>query len=558
MALEPRHIESERRRRTAPSRSTERRQEELRYRSRRVEASFDEDFAPHSSAAYHDMHSDEFYPASSARSSGIRNDRHYRQDPSSSQPMNRRPSQRPRRRKRAWWIPLCCLLLISGIVFGVWRMVHKQFGPKYWTLAIFGVDSRNGNLEKGALSDVIMLASVNNHTGDVKITSVYRDTYLRISPDGDYHKLNEAYFKGGHEQAVQALEENFDLKIDDYATFNWSAVAKGINGLGGVDLDISDKEFAYINAFITETVESTGLGSVQLKHSGMNHLDGVQAVAYGRLRLMDTDFNRTARQRKVLSLAMEKAKQSPKKTLASTALYVLPDISTSMGPNEILDIAGNIKNYNLGEATGFPFARTTKKIGKMDCVIPGTLESNVIQLHTFLYGEDAAGYTPSQTVIEISNHIKKKTGVTKPLDNAPEAKIGGGTNITIAETASPHSTKPKTAVIKPAEAEKESIETKPAEEETHKETKDETKEETKETPKESETSSHNAKDTPKETVEYGPLAPKENGPSAGNDSPVVKPNLPETKSDNSINSPDAPEINAADPDNDMGAGPVAG
>lgn len=95
-------------------------------------------------------------------------------------------------------------------------------------------------------------------------------------------------------------------KIDDYAAFNWKAVAEAINVLGGIDLEITPAEFKYINGFITETVNSTGIGSTQLKQAGANHLDGVQAVAYSRLRLMDTDFQRTERQRKVIALALEK------------------------------------------------------------------------------------------------------------------------------------------------------------------------------------------------------------------------------------------------------------
>lgn len=138
---------------------------------------------------------------------------------------------------------------------------------------------------------------------------------MQVSAEGKYHKINQAYFDGGHKQAVDALERNLDLQIDDYATFNWKAVADAITILGGIDIDISDSEFGYINGFITETVNSTGLGSHQLEHAGTNHLDGVQAVAYARLRLMDTDYNRTARQRLVLSLAMEKAKQADPKTL---------------------------------------------------------------------------------------------------------------------------------------------------------------------------------------------------------------------------------------------------
>ena len=97
-----------------------------------------------------------------------------------------------------------------------------------------------------------------------------------------------------------------------------------INILGGIDLEISDSEFKYINSFITETVESTGIGSHHLESAGMNHLDGVQAVAYARLRLMDTDYNRTARQRLVIQLAMNKAKEADFKTLSIVAQTVIP------------------------------------------------------------------------------------------------------------------------------------------------------------------------------------------------------------------------------------------
>ena len=185
-------------------------------------------------------------------------------------------------------------------------------------------------------------------------------------------------------------------------------------------------------------MQGTGLGSVQLEHSGMNHLDGVQAVAYARLRLMDTDFNRTARQRKVLELAMQKAKAASKKTLVATAMEVMPDIQTSIGADDILDIAKTVKKYNIQNAVGFPFSRDTTNVGKMNVVVPATLVSNVAQLHPFLYGDDAAGYTPSAKVQEISAHIQKKTGIGE-LPNADIPKIGGGTGVTKAPEAAANS-----------------------------------------------------------------------------------------------------------------------
>ena len=479
-------------RRTAPSRAAQQRMEELRYRTSRVEASFEEDEgSAYADAATSSMsgagqphHTDGAYDRTAERTNaqgcrmddamhaGAQSRRNGHPLMSNEMSANARRQRvenmrmdhdmsttaqglrangasgagnvprRARGRKRANWgrrvmAGILVLVVIIGGFFGCSAV--KSLGQStYWTVAVFGVDSRDGNLGAGALSDVIMLASINRKTGDVNLTSVYRDTYLQIDDEGKYHKINEAYFKGGPKQAIATLNRNFDLDIDDYVTFNWKAVAEGLNVLGGVDLDISDKEFAYINAFITETVQGTGLGSVQLEHSGMNHLDGVQAVAYARLRLMDTDFNRTARQRKVLELAMQKAKAASKKTLAATAMTVMPDIQTSIGADDILNIAKTVKKYNIQNAVGFPFSRDTTNVGKMNVVVPATLVSNVAQLHPFLYGDDAAGYTPSAKVQEISAHIQKKTGIGE-LPNADIPKIGGGTGVTKAPEAAANS-----------------------------------------------------------------------------------------------------------------------
>lgn len=294
--------------------------------------------------------------------------------------------------------------------------VTKQVMRDNWTIAVFGVDSRDGNVSKGALSDVIMICNVDKE-GKIKLASVFRDTYLKIDAKGNYNKINQAYAIGGPKQAVQALNENLDLEIDNYMTFNWKSVAEGINILGGVDVDITKKEFKQINGFITFTVEGTGLASNHLKQAGMNHLDGVQAVAYSRLRLMDTDFQRTERQRKIIALCLEKAKQADWGQLNNILVTVLPQVKTDIGLNELIPVARNITSYNLGETSGFPFSLEDKYIGKKDCVIPTSLTSNVAQLHAFLYGEE--NYEPSATVraidakiTEAANGTSKNSGKT--------------------------------------------------------------------------------------------------------------------------------------------------
>lgn len=305
-------------------------------------------------------------------------------------------------------LKILLLLLILGLGFVGYKFITGQSG--YYTVAVFGVDSRNGNVSKEALSDVNIIARIDRASGEIKLVSMYRDTYTLINSDGTYHKLNEAYFRGGPEQAVWAVEHNTDVKVDDYATFNWKAVADSINILGGIDLEITDSEFKYINAFITETVNSTGIGSYQLEHAGMNHLDGVQAVAYARLRLMDTDFKRTERQRKVIGLALEKAKNADYATLLNIVTTVMPQISTSVTPDDLIPFMRGVSRYYISETAGFPFDKATQDVGKLDCVVPVTLESNAIKLHEFLYPDTP--YIPSLSLKNISDHIINVTGLS--------------------------------------------------------------------------------------------------------------------------------------------------
>ena len=380
-----------------------------------------------------------------------------------SEPDRRRTSSRHsggharKKKKKTGFLTILCLAAV--IIAGTW-VFHSFRDDGYWTIAVFGVDSRDGNTGKGALSDVEMLCSIHKKTGEIRLLSVFRDTYLRIDQKEDFDKINEAYFLGGPEQAINALEDNLDLQIDDYATFNWKAVVDAINVLGGVDIDITDKEFAYINSFITETVNSTGVGSYQLEHSGMNHLDGVQAVAYARLRLMDTDFNRTERQRKVLGQAMEKAKNSDLKTLTTLIGTVYPQIKTSVGVDNLAGMAKNAKKYYISQTSGFPFSHQEIKIGKKACVVPTTLESNVVQLHSFLYNTE--NYVPSENLKSISSHIIEVSGFGDPGKDTESGKnVGaegnnGGGQAGSSQTDNGGNAKPPAQETQPAETEQES------------------------------------------------------------------------------------------------------
>ena len=283
---------------------------------------------------------------------------------------------------------------------------EQQETDDYWNIAIFGVDSRNGELRSGANADTQMICSINRTTGEIKIVSVYRDTYLYQGTG--YGKINSAYAAGGPAQNVMALSENLDLSITDYAAFSFRSAAELINRLGGIDLTVTEAEWEYINAFITETVETTGIPSTHLDGPGRQHLDGVQAVAYSRLRLMDSDMERTKRQQRVVKLVWDKLKaEDSASKILGILTEIMPQISTSIELKDAIKFFADVESVRITGTAGFPFAYTEAKMGeKGHCVIPNTLESNVEQLHTFLFGEEA--YACPERVKEIDREILKQ------------------------------------------------------------------------------------------------------------------------------------------------------
>ena len=192
----------------------------------------------------------------------------------------------------------------------------------YRNIAFFGVDSRDGSLQTGARSDSIMVISINQETKDVKITSIYRDTCLKV-PGYGFTKATHAYAYGGAELAMSMLNTNLDLDITEFATVDFGVLAKIIDAIGGIDLDISDAEFSLINPLIKEQNRVTGSDSPYLDGPGTQHVNGTQATAYARIRKIDSDFKRAERQRIVLSKVFEQAKTANIGTLLSLIRFFL-------------------------------------------------------------------------------------------------------------------------------------------------------------------------------------------------------------------------------------------
>lgn len=289
----------------------------------------------------------------------------------------------------------------------------------YTTIGLIGVDISNGGSLEQSNSDTMIIASINNDTKKVKLVSVYRDTYMRIGEDenhnGIYRKANAAYMNGGYEQFINMINTNLDLNMTACVSVDFKAVATVVDLLGGVDVELKEEEIVHLNNYCVGTAEYTGMDYEPLKKTeGVHHLNGVQAVAYARIRYTaGNDFRRAARQRELIYKIVEKAKQADFATLNKILDEVFPMIKTTLKKTEILSMGMSMLSYDIEDQAGFPFDHLYGKnvevaMDGYDCVIPVTLESNVVKLHEFLYPEDS--YVPSEEVKAYSQHIVEKSG----------------------------------------------------------------------------------------------------------------------------------------------------
>lgn len=298
----------------------------------------------------------------------------------------------------------------------------------YTTYALFGLDHRSKNEKLNTEnSDTIIIASINNDTKAVKLVSVYRDTLLNVKDD-TYSKANAAYALGGPAQAVNMLNTNLDLNITDYVSIDFDALVTVIDCLGGLDIPLSYAEIVHMNNYCVETAEETGKSytPVELPEPkpedqeaivGTYHLNGVQATSYCRIRYTASlDMGRTERQRRVIQMIVDKAKKAGLSTIFDIMDQVFPMVKTSVSKTEILKLIPAMIGYSIDETTGFPQDYKFATV-KGSVIVPTTLDSNVLKLHQFLYGN--TNYTPTQDVLNKSAQIAAIVGGGQVQDTAP-------------------------------------------------------------------------------------------------------------------------------------------
>lgn len=339
-------------------------------------------------------------------------------------PKKRKLSKKGRRKRRIRRIlafEFILILLLIPVVFAIVSLTKIQVYEAdleslvqndvkdanmddYRNIVVYGVDSRANELDKNTRTDSIIIVSINKKTKDIKLSSVFRDTFLSIEDHG-YTKVNHAYAYGGPALSISTLNKNLDLNITDFVTVNFSALTNVIDLLGGIELTITEDELEYVNAYTRDVAKINGMDYTYLKSAGTQTVTGVQATGYCRVRYTaGGDFTRAERQRTVLKAIFEKAKKSNPVTLYKVADEILPQIYTSLSTAEILKLGMALPFYNMADSRGFPFENKTGKINSASVVVPTTLSSNVTELHEYLFG--TSGYEPTETVNAISNQIR--------------------------------------------------------------------------------------------------------------------------------------------------------
>ena len=273
--------------------------------------------------------------------------------------------------KKALVISLISIILVLGIIGDLTKDYNHQelddpeiqqikpIDDQILNIALFGIDSRDKDFT--GLSDSIMVLSVNKKTGDIKLISIMRDSLVNL-PDNNGknykpNKINSAYSRGGAPYAIKTLNQNFGLDIKEYATVNFYGMAEIIDAVGGIEIDVLEREidsYHGLNSCLREQAQHLGIKDVEpllVKKSGLQVLSGIQAVAWARIRSVSTDqgtsndYGRTDRQRVVMEKLLNKALSMDVSKYPSLIKAILPHLQTSLSFGEILslgtDVLGN-------------------------------------------------------------------------------------------------------------------------------------------------------------------------------------------------------------------------
>lgn len=387
-----------------------------------------------------------------------------------------RPKTKKKKKFAAWWakrkkgekitfvtsISVIALCLLLFIVWGLSYIIpilnynhveitskpedlgiEEVIDEKIINVALFGIDSRNTKSFKGN-SDSIMILSLNTKTKKVKIISVMRDTLVPIEHKGKttYSKINSAYQKGGPELAIKTLNKVFKLDISEYATVNFFGMKDIIDAVGGIEAELTKAEITRdygINSMIGEQCEILKLDAddYYVRETGKQHLNGLQAVAYARIRYVpniwgtNNDYGRTDRQRYVMEQLFNKATQMSKTQYIKLAKALVPCSETSLSYSDIIDLAvGILLKSPTFEQFRIPqedFLMPSPK-GSFGSVVYYDLDFASDIIHSIIYDDITVEQYVEANGIQKNDWYKggSSGGSSKPSSSTGGSSSGGG------------------------------------------------------------------------------------------------------------------------------------
>ncbi|MCU7197754.1 LCP family protein [Turicibacter sanguinis] len=289
-------------------------------------------------------------------------------------------------------------------------VIEKEEETSVTNIAVFGLD-RNGDGSNGR-SDAMKILSLDTKNKTAKVTSLQRDTLIYIPGEiQDFDKLNHAYAYGGAKLAMQTINHNFDLDLTRYVTFDFDAIEFIIDTLGGIELEIQDYELSHANSYIQSTQN-------KLTQSGLQHVNGAQAMGYMRIRYADSDYVRMERQTNVMKAIFKKLKEASYIQLLSLLNEVLPFIETNLTKDEIISLGmdalkvdlSQIEQYQVPQNGYSDINHSVSYKGYSPLYVLNSYETVVKQLHEGIYGE--SDYQVSATILKLESEIYQKFGST--------------------------------------------------------------------------------------------------------------------------------------------------
>ena len=277
----------------------------------------------------------------------------------------------------------------------------SNIDKNYTNILLLGVDTRDPNTNLG-LADSIMILTIDKTHNKIKITSLMRDMLIdNIRGEGvtagtTQDRINVIYKEGGGQYSIKAINDNFDMNIKDYIKVNFGDFDKIVDAVGGVDIDISSDEVKVANGYIDEVSKLQNIAPQHLTHGGLQHLNGIQALGYCRIRYVgNEDFQRTERQRTVLTAVFKKLSSLNVVQASSMLDTILPDVETSLSKTDMLSETSSIiinktktiEQFRLPEdKPGYNYTTTIKGT----YFLGWNKALNNADLHKFIFEEDAS------------------------------------------------------------------------------------------------------------------------------------------------------------------------